>query len=66
MLRNNNARSLDMDDVIERAKNQYVEMANRSREQTEHWHKQKVRSTKSQQYEPKLYDLLIFFSYHLL
>lgn len=43
VLRDNGTRSLDMDKIIESFKNQYANMAARSREDVEYWNKKKVR-----------------------
>lgn len=43
VLQDNATRSLDMDKIIESFKNQYANMAARSREDVEFWNKEKVR-----------------------
>lgn len=43
VLQDNGTRSLDMDKIVESFKNQYANMAARSREDVENWNKKKVR-----------------------
>lgn len=42
VLRDNSKRSLDMDEIIESVKNQYANMAARSRDEAEQWNQKKV------------------------
>ncbi|KAG8004556.1 Keratin [Nibea albiflora] len=42
VLRDNSQRSLDMDEIIESVKNQYANMAARTREEAEQWNKKKM------------------------
>ncbi|KAF1371846.1 hypothetical protein PFLUV_G00273600 [Perca fluviatilis] len=42
VLRDNSKRSLDMDEIIENVKNQYANMAARSRDEAEHWNQKKM------------------------
>lgn len=42
IIRENNHRSLDMDEIIENAKRQYAEMAARTRDQADHWNQRKI------------------------
>lgn len=44
MVKESNRRALDMDDIIDNAKAQYVAMATRSREEAEHWNQKKMDS----------------------
>lgn len=39
-------RSLDMDEIVESVKNQYANMASRTREDAEYWNRKKVRRRK--------------------
>ncbi|KAM6945812.1 intermediate filament protein ON3-like [Aplochiton taeniatus] len=41
-VKENNKRALDMDDIVDNAKAQYVAMAARSREEAEHWNQKKM------------------------
>ena len=43
ILRDNTKRSLDMDEIIESVKNQYANMAARSRDEAEQWNQKKVK-----------------------
>lgn len=45
VLRDDSKRSLDMDEIVESVKNQYANMATRTREEAENWNKRKVRQT---------------------
>lgn len=47
MLRDDGKRSLDLDEIVESVKNQYANMATRSREEAENWNKKKVRINKA-------------------
>lgn len=42
ILRDDSKRSLDLDEIIESVKKQYENMANRSRQEAEHWNQKKV------------------------
>lgn len=43
VLSDNSKRSLDMDEIIESVKNQYANMAARTREEAEQWNQKKVK-----------------------
>lgn len=45
VIRDNSKRSLDMDEIVEGVKNQYANMASRTREEAEQWNQRKVRKT---------------------
>ncbi|CAJ1087594.1 intermediate filament protein ON3-like [Xyrichtys novacula] len=42
VLRDDSKRSLDMDEIVESVKNQYANMATRTREEAEHWNQKKM------------------------
>lgn len=46
VLRDNSKRSLDMDEIVESVKNQYANMAARTRDEAERWNQKKVRKGK--------------------
>lgn len=46
VIRDDSKRSLDMDEIVETVKNQYANMATRTRDEAEYWNKKKVRKRK--------------------
>lgn len=62
VLQDNGTRSLDMDQIVESFKNQYANMAARSREDVEYWNKKKVRRRTRGRKDQTSWESLTFLS----
>lgn len=56
ILHDDGKRSLDLDEIVESVKNQYANMATRSREEAEYWNKKKVRINKAASFRDKTFS----------